>query len=64
MVIFYFYSLKKISCVHWSVAVFQIIKQRAYLFPESIGQLSNANIGFVPALLLLIEIPVNCAFKF
>ena len=42
-----------------------MIKQKVYLLPENLDQLSNLNMGLALVLLLLIEIsvPVNCSLK-
>ena len=35
---------------------FQMIKQEVYLLPENLDQLSNLNIGFMPVILVFIDI--------
>ena len=42
----------------FGVQYFQMIKQNAYLLPEKLDQLSNLNVDFDSALLLLIDIDI------
>ena len=62
IVVFYFYFQKKILCALFDVHYIQMIKQKVYLHPENLDQLSNLNIGFV-FLLLLLTFPVNCSLE-
>ena len=43
---------------------FQVIKQKHYLLPENLDQLSNLDIGFAPVLLYSMHLDFNCCSSF
>ena len=49
-------SEENITCDLFDVPNFQMIKQKVYTLPENLDQLSNLNIGFVSAILVLIDL--------
>ena len=60
MLVFYFYRLNNISLVYFfDVYHFQMTKQKIYLLPESLDQLSGLNIGFEYIFLVPTDIYYN-----
>ena len=59
IIIFYFYSWKKILCVLFWPLFLKITEQKVYLIPGNLNQLSNLNISFAFLLTFLTDIYSN-----